>query len=56
MVDFYSKNMQKQLEALENPRKHKRDHERSSREKCVIFGGSSDEPQKAMRENPREDI
>ncbi|KAI5327333.1 hypothetical protein L3X38_026729 [Prunus dulcis] len=44
MVDFYSKNLQKQLEALENPRKHKGDHERSSREMCAIFGGSSDEP------------
>ncbi|KAL6289127.1 hypothetical protein ACE6H2_006637 [Prunus campanulata] len=42
MVDFYSKDMQKQLEALENPGKCKRDHERSSREKCVIFGGSSE--------------
>ncbi|CAL8156629.1 unnamed protein product [Prunus armeniaca] len=56
VVNFYSKDMQKQLEALENPGKRKRDQEKSSREKGVIFGGSSDEPQEAMCENPREDI
>ncbi|KAI5335468.1 hypothetical protein L3X38_025601 [Prunus dulcis] len=56
MVNFHSNNMQKQLEALENPGMRKRDHERSSKEKGVVFGGSSDEPQEAMRENPKEDI
>ncbi|KAI5334993.1 hypothetical protein L3X38_025126 [Prunus dulcis] len=57
MVSVYSKDMQKQLEALENPGKRKRDHERSSREKVVILlGNSSDEPQEAMHEDPREDI
>ncbi|KAI5329545.1 hypothetical protein L3X38_028942 [Prunus dulcis] len=45
IVYFYSEDMQKQLEALENLGKRKRDDERSSREKCVIVRGSSDEPQ-----------
>ncbi|ONH90147.1 hypothetical protein PRUPE_8G037200 [Prunus persica] len=56
MVSVYSKDMQKQLEALENPGKHKRDHKRSSRVNDVIIRGSSDEPQVAMSEDPREGI
>ncbi|KAI5312332.1 hypothetical protein L3X38_041505 [Prunus dulcis] len=65
IVSVYSKDMQKQLEALENPGKHKRDHKRSSRVNAVIISsrvnaviirGSSDEPQVAMSEDPREGI
>ncbi|CAL9000138.1 unnamed protein product [Prunus brigantina] len=56
IVNFYANDMQKKLEALENPGKRKRDQERSSKGKGVIFGGSSDEPQEAMRENPKKDI
>ncbi|ONH95912.1 hypothetical protein PRUPE_7G095500 [Prunus persica] len=49
MVDSYSKGMQKQLEALENPKKRKRDHETSfAQAKKVIFGSSSDEPQEVL--------
>ncbi|CAL9028514.1 unnamed protein product [Prunus brigantina] len=57
MVTSYSKEMQKQLEALEIPSKCKRDHDRSFAEaKRVIFGRSSDEPQEAVRKDPKEDI
>ncbi|CAL9022024.1 unnamed protein product, partial [Prunus brigantina] len=55
MVDYYSQDMQKQLEALDRRGKCKQqDHDTSyAQAKCVIFGSSSDEPQEAMRENPR---
>ncbi|KAH0977181.1 hypothetical protein GBA52_026900 [Prunus armeniaca] len=50
--------MQEQLEALEIPGKRKQgDHDTSfSHAKRVIFGSSSDEPQEAVCENPREDV
>ncbi|CAL2237132.1 unnamed protein product [Prunus armeniaca] len=57
MVSFYSKEMQKQLEALEILGKCKRDHDGGfAQAKRVIFGSSSDEPQEAVREDPKEDI
>ncbi|CAL9024674.1 unnamed protein product, partial [Prunus brigantina] len=56
MEIFFSNDIQKKLEVLENPGKRKRDHERSSKEKGVICGGSSEEPQEVMRENPKKDI
>ncbi|CAL2235751.1 unnamed protein product [Prunus armeniaca] len=54
-VNFYSQDMQKQLEALERPGKRKqRDHDTSvAQVKGVIFGSSSDERQEVVRENPR---
>ncbi|CAL2255833.1 unnamed protein product [Prunus armeniaca] len=58
MVDFYSQDMQKQLEALDQLGKCKhRDHHTSYvQAKGVIFGSSSDEPQEAVCENPKEEI
>ncbi|CAL2248072.1 unnamed protein product [Prunus armeniaca] len=58
IADFYSQDMQKQLKALDRPGKHKhRDQDTSyAQAKSVIFGSSSDEPQEAVRENPREKI
>ncbi|CAL2265998.1 unnamed protein product [Prunus armeniaca] len=58
MVDFYSQDMQRQMEALDRPGKGKqRDHDTSyAQAKGVIFGSSSDEPQDVVHENPREEI
>ncbi|CAL2258478.1 unnamed protein product [Prunus armeniaca] len=57
MVDFYSQDMQKQLEALDRPSRKQQDHDTSyAQAKGVIFGSSSDEPQEAACENPREEV
>ncbi|CAL2233791.1 unnamed protein product [Prunus armeniaca] len=54
IIYFYSKNMQELLEALDRPGKRARGDSSFAKPKKVIFGSSSDKPQEAMRENPRE--
>ncbi|CAL8100992.1 unnamed protein product [Prunus armeniaca] len=54
IIYFYSKNMQELLEALDRPSKRARGDSSFAKPKKVIFGSSSDKPQEAMRENPRE--
>ncbi|CAL8136749.1 unnamed protein product [Prunus armeniaca] len=58
IVDFYSQDMQKQLKALDRlgKRKHQDQDTSYAQAKGVIFGSSSDKPQEAVRENPREEI
>ncbi|KAI5333974.1 hypothetical protein L3X38_024107 [Prunus dulcis] len=58
IVDFYSQDMQKQLEALDQLGERKqRDHNISyAQAKGVIFGSSSYECQEAVHENLREGV